>query len=139
MVGISVFESDSAGSFISDLFTTGYGLLEVALDNILEEDSEPGVIECEEALVAAEFVAAALGNPAFDFPEDAREWMADQLQPGSDEFLQVASLGDKAAEAIDRIVADSELREMWDGSVSYDEWVNNLIELQKRLTGDPES
>lgn len=136
MTGISVFESDSAGSFISDLFTTGYGLIEVALDNVLDDDNTATVIECEEALVAAEFIAAALGNPAFDFPEDGREWLIDNLPQGSDEYMQVTALSEKAAEAIDRIVTDSELRELWDGNVSYDDWFGNLVELQKRLIGD---
>ena len=138
MVGISIFESDSASSFLTDLYTTGYGLLEVALDSVLDNDSAAGVIECEEALISAEIIAAAMGNPAFDLPEDAREWIADNLPYGSEEHQQVAGLSEKAADVIDRVLTESDLREMWDGNVSYDDWFGNLIELQKRLTGDAE-
>jgi hypothetical protein len=136
MIGISNFESDSSGPFISDLFTTGYGLLEIALDRILEEDEPASLIACEEALVTCEFIAAVLGKPSYDFPEDGRAWIQENLPPGSEPYLQVAALHEKAADAIDRIVTDSELREMWDGNINYEEWFNNLVELQTRLTGD---
>ncbi|HEX5002039.1 MAG TPA: DUF4259 domain-containing protein [Bacteroidia bacterium] len=136
MVGISNFESDSAGAFISDLFTTGYGLLEVALDRVLDEDEPASLTDCEEALVAAEFIAGLSGNPAYDFPEDGRDWLREELPPGSESFDLVIGLKDKAADVIDRIVSDSELREMWEGNVNYDEWFNNLVDLQNRLS-DP--
>jgi len=138
MVGISNFESDSAGAFITDLFTTGYGLLEVALDKVLDDDEPASITDCEEALVAAEFIAGLNGKPAYDFPEDGRDWLGDELPAGSESFDLVIALKEKAADVIDRIVSDSELREMWEGNVNYNEWFNSLVDLQNRLSDSAE-
>ena len=131
--GINNFENESATAFLADLDMNGYGLLEVALNRILEEDSDPSIIECEEALVSAELVAAAAGKPSPELPEEATIWVAECLPPGSNESELVIALRDKAADVIDRIVTDSELKALWEEHEGFDEWFEMQVALQNRL------
>lgn len=131
--GINNFENESATSFLADLDMNGYGLLEVALNRILEEDSDPSIIECEEALVAAEMIAAAAGKPSPELPEEAAIWLTDCLPAGSSESEEVIALCEKAADVIDRIVTDSELKALWEEHEGFDDWFEMQVALQNRL------
>jgi hypothetical protein len=133
--GISNFENESAVAFLADLDVNGYGLIEVALNRILDEDTEPSIIECEEALAAAELVAAASGKPSPDLPEDAAIWLNECLPLGSSESGEVIALNEKAADIIDRIVTDSELKSLWEEHEGFDEWFDLQVSLQNRLLG----
>jgi len=133
--GFSNFENESAGNFISDVITNGYGMIGIALDRIIDEQDTLDIIACEEALMAAEFVAAALKSPATDFPENAAEWVEMDLPEGSDEQKEIAELSDKAAEVIDIIVTDSELKILWEETTFFDQWFQAQQDLQNRLLG----
>ncbi len=134
--GFSNFENESAGNFISDIETNGYGMIQIALERIIDEPDAASIIECEEALIAAEFVAAAIKQPAADFPENAAEWVADNLQEGTPEQQEIASLIDMAAEAIDKVVTDSELKILWEETTFFDQWFQAQQNLQNRLLGE---
>lgn len=131
--GINNFENESATSFMADLDTNGYGLLEVALNRILEEDSDPSIIECEEALVAAEIIAAVAGKPLLELPEEAELWISECLPKGSSESEDVVALCEKAADVIDLIVTDSELKALWEEHEGFDDWFEMQVALQNRL------
>jgi hypothetical protein len=131
--GISNFENESATAFLADLDVNGYGLIEVALDRILEEDADPSIIECEEALAAAELVAAAAGKPSPELPEDAVIWLNECLPTGSNELAEVTVLNEKAADAIDKIVTDSELKSLWEEHEGFNDWFDMQVALQNRL------
>jgi hypothetical protein len=130
---LSNFENESSEIFISEVITNGYGLIRLTIERVLEPDTEPSLSECEEALIAAEFIAAAGGHAAHDLPEDAREWLEQNLPQGSEEQQEIAGLNELAADAIDRIVADSELREFWEEHPEFNEWFEAQVELQQRL------
>ncbi len=130
---LSNFENESAEIFISEVVTNGYGLIRITIERIMERDIEPTLLECEEALIAAELVAAAGGHAAHDLPDEAREWIDINLPQGSEEQQEIAGLKELAADAIDRIVADSELREFWDEHPEFNEWLEAQVELQERL------
>jgi len=133
---LSNFENESASEFISDVMMNGYGLIGVAIDRVLDPENRPGLIECEEAILAAEFIAKAVGNPAHDFPEDALDWCNIYLSKGSAENLEVVTYAEKAADAIDIIVTDSELRDLWEGQPQFNEWFEAQVDLQKRILGE---
>lgn len=130
--GYTNFENDTAVGFINDLNTNGYGLISVVLQRILDE-GEPSVTDCEEALMAAELVASALGKPSPEISETAIEWVNENLPSESPERVSVAALTDLAADAIDRIVTESELKELWQDHEAFSDWFNEQIELQNRL------
>ena len=129
----SNFESESAQQFISDVMMNGYGLIQIALDKVFDTDNPPGLTECEEALIAAEIVASVVGHPAHDFPDEAREWIDSFLPPGSSANEEIAALNEKAADAIDRVVTDSELRDLWEDQPGFEEWFEAQVALQKRI------
>ncbi len=134
---ISNFETDTAEGFIEEIALNGYGLITIAIDRITDEtESRPSLIECEEALIAAEFISAARGRQAHDFPEDAIEWCSIFLPAGSIENTEVIALTEKAADAIDRIVADSELRDYWEFRANFNGWFENQVDLQNRILGE---
>ncbi|HMT28550.1 MAG TPA: DUF4259 domain-containing protein [Bacteroidia bacterium] len=135
-LGISNFDTETASDFISDIAMNGYGLIAIAIDRMNDEENDPSLIDCEETLVAAELVAAAVGTPAHDLPEDAREWVVTFLPKGSFENQEMVLLKEKAADAIDKIVTDSELRDLWEDNPDFDEWFQLQVDLQKRILGD---
>ena len=91
-LGFSNFEYESANSFIADVITNGYGMIGIALDRILDETDAADVVACEEALIAAEIIAASRKAPASDFPENAAEWIEIDLPEGSDEQQEISDL-----------------------------------------------
>jgi hypothetical protein len=130
---VSNFDNESATGFVSDVITTGYGLIRTAFERVREE---AGLVDCEEALVAAELVAGALGNPAHDIPEEAAEWISQTFPPGSDAYLEMIEMSERAADAIDFITAGSELRELWEETPDFEAWIATQVNLQQRLLGN---
>ncbi|MBL0341607.1 MAG: DUF4259 domain-containing protein [Bacteroidetes bacterium] len=133
---ISNFDTETAAEFISDVSLNGYGLIAIAIDRMNEQEVRQTLTDCEETLVAAELIAAAIGRPSLHLPEDAREWVATFLPTGSFENDEITRLADNAADAIDKIVADSELRDMWEGNPDFDEWFQLQVDLQQRILGN---
>ena len=129
---LSNFESESSETFISDVITNGYGLIRIAIEKITDQD-EATLGDCEEALIAAEFIAAVGGHAAHDLPDEVRDWLALNLPAGSEEQQEIAALNELAADAIDRIVAQSELRDFWEEHPEFNEWIEAQVELQERL------
>jgi len=130
---ISNFESEAANLYLEDLSINGFGLIEVAFDRILDEGDRPSLIECEEALVACEIVAAVFGKVSNHAPSELSEWIEMFLPAGSDEYNAVCALAEKAADTIDRILSDSELLDLWSESPLLEEWMQEQVMLQERI------
>jgi hypothetical protein len=103
------------------------GVVAAALHDIAGEDV-PEAPECSAAIAAAEVVAAGLGRPNPDLPEEVATWVAGRS--GEDWGALVPS----ALAALDRIGAASELAELWAEEGDAD-WGATLDELRGRLTG----
>ena len=143
--GTGNFENDTALDLVAELMETeeGAAILVSSLQataNIPAGetlDSDDAV----ETLVAAEFLAAALGVASDDFPEEAAEWLAQNDLLAADSFIggpreeKIKWLSTLALRAIERIHSgDSELDELWEESDEYEEWLATLDELKARLT-----
>ena len=102
------------------------GFVEGTLDELLSS-THPDARLCQEALAAAEIVAAANGNPAegleADFVKKTERFDEDDVE----ELLS------KASSAIDIIMEDSDLRERWANRADVDDWKSALRGLQARL------
>lgn len=129
----SNFESETTATFTEDLILNGYGLIAIALENIIDDAENADIISCEEALLSSEIIAAATGNAAHDFPGDLLEWMHTHIPQGSAEHANLLEMREKAADAIDNIVTNSELRELWEDTNSFSEWFDAQVALQKRI------
>jgi hypothetical protein len=83
---------------------------------------------CSEALVAAEMIAAAKGCPSLEeFPAEAHGWLEQNKIMVKKEVLA------SARAAVDRILHNSELKELWEEGFANDEWHLTIIDLRRRL------
>jgi hypothetical protein len=85
--------------------------------------------DAEDALVAAEVVAASWGKPSKDLPTDLAAWI--ERQPTD----QLRTLAPQALAAIARVRSSdsSELHELW-ADVGADEWLAQVDDLVSRLS-----
>jgi len=130
---LSNFSTEAADLFLDEMSTNGYGMLEITLDKILDEGSRASIQECDEALVACEVVAAVAGKPSHELPDDLAEWIGMFISPGSEARENVLNLKEKAADVIDRITSESELRDYWEDESLFGQWLDVQIDLQKRI------
>ena len=129
--GPGSFENDSACDWLSD-FLAGeddqplYAALDAALEGE-DEDLELGNTWAgEQALAAAEVVAALIGRPAANAPPELLGWAR---QAEGEQDPELAGL---AARAVRRVRDGSELRELWqEGDDTA--WLAVVDDLLRRL------
>jgi hypothetical protein len=127
--GNEPFENDDALDFVGDLqTTTGTGHLSRVFSLIADDGTE--YVEApisSAAIAAAEVVAALLGHPNPELPEEVTTWVAQQSGSHSD-------LASEALRAVGRIVDRSELRELWEEAADdFPAWKNSIDDLTGRL------
>lgn len=99
--------------------------IEAALDNFLSAGGPADQQKCQQALAAAELVAAAMGHPAVGFPPS--------LQPMLAANFADIELRQKALSVIDMLKSDSELLQQWADRPQARDWVGALRNLSVRL------
>jgi hypothetical protein len=104
-------------------------MLRDTLDTIIAEDEYPDAPDCSEAIVAAEIIASLNGRPSAKMPDDLKDWLA------TDHGLDAKGLGALARKALARIIAGSELQELWDESDGKAAWHAEMKDLVARLGG----
>jgi hypothetical protein len=129
--GTGSFENDDALDWVDDLEECDdTATVRNALTTVTEwpQADTLEAIDCCVALAAAEMVAAALGHPSTDFPEEAEDWLDRKGPDLGNQELQLARV------AVERIRKNSELREIWAESDALDEWLDVLKDLELRLS-----
>ena len=126
--GVGIFENDDALDWIYDLADSGsLTRVSTALDVIIrDKDDFPELSDCRIALAATEIIAAMHGDPSLDLPEEAEEWIGDKI-------LENENLRAKAEESVMIIMKNSELKDKWEHSSSFESWQLKMQNLQKRL------
>lgn len=82
-----------------------------------------------EALVAIELAAGLKGKPNQELPEEVEAWLNDNTQELPSNYYV------RAVAALDKITGEeSELKELWEESESYQEWLAEISDLKIRLT-----
>lgn len=136
------FENDSALDWVYELTETDNLSLVVSTIKQVVQSQKPSIIKKvfktkpsvieepigSETLAAAEVVAAINGNPCADFPEELGNWVHQH------QALE-KNLNELAREAINLVKRNSELRELWEESDEYSEWIKVLEGLENRLRG----
>lgn len=127
--GMSTFEDDDACDWLADFRDSpSIDMLDETFDMVLEIGDD--YLERTEGacgVAAAEVVAALLGNPAPDLPEEIQKWVVGKAVPSSD-------LSTKARRVVERVLADdSEKRESWLESADALEWEAKMNDLLRRL------
>lgn len=135
--GINNFDNDTALDFSSDVVEGDKSLIKDAILKVtkLSDDEYLEAPDCEEALTAIEFIAAQKGKPSSDFPEEAKTWIKnnDLLNFTSGLFKKRIDITDLSLKAIERIVSNSELQELWEESDEYESWLKVLEDLKTRI------
>ena len=126
--GPGSFENDTAIDWVSALDGGGVELVRLAIFAILEvpDDDDVEVELGEEALAAAEIVAAvAIDDPSRLSP-NAAEWLASVDATG------LKRLTDESAAALQRVRDASALADRWDEAGAED-WLHGLRQLERLL------
>ena len=125
--GIGNFDNDDAADWLYELGESQGAEILVAA---LEQATSEGYLEAPECLVAlaaAEIVAALLGKSSNTLPDEVREWVAANDIEVDHNLLSLARA------AVKRIKEDSELRELFQDSDNYEQWLALEDDLIKRL------
>jgi ankyrin repeat protein len=96
------------------------------LDTVLTASDQPDASICEEALAATTVIYAASHEPILKLPKEAADWVKKQGYSPSIAVMQ------KAVAAIEIILKDSELRDLWEESSST-KWQSETQKLQSNL------
>ncbi|MBK7893882.1 MAG: DUF4259 domain-containing protein [Anaerolineaceae bacterium] len=124
------FDNDAAQDWLYDFGENDFRLIDRTLAGVagMVEADELDAWEAQEVLAAAECVAAAAGFPPADPPQELAEWLAEnspmQVKP---EYIEMAR------KAVARVLAKSELREVWLESEEFGGWETAVHNLQSRL------
>jgi hypothetical protein len=129
--GVLPFENDDALDWVWELEDAeDFAVLELSLEQVAraEPDEYVEAADAEEALAAAEVVAALLGKPLEELPEPVEDFL--QRSRGKKPDAKLVSL---AAKAVKRIQSSSELKDLWEASDDAEKWDEVVEELLSRL------
>ena len=130
--GVRAFENDTALDWIWELEDEDDTfILSDAFAAIVEAETEGEVDaqSAEEALAAAEVVAAMLERPLPDLPAEVNSYLRKVRRRPSSELV------DLAVEAVERILEGSELRDRWAAAGDAEKWAVAVGDLHYRLQG----
>ena len=125
--GPEPFENDSALDWASDLEGATLDTVRDALSEVLSAKGYIEVDEASAAVAAAELVAAALGQGGTTLPEDVAGWLQHEKAHVTTSDVTLA------LEALDRVLAGSELQQLWDEGGLDNPWRSRILELRRRL------
>jgi crotonobetainyl-CoA:carnitine CoA-transferase CaiB-like acyl-CoA transferase len=122
------FGNDSANDWAYDLEECkDFSVVAAALQRVAESEDYLDADEAVEAIAAAEVLAKALGRGTQSdaYTEKVDAWLTTITTKPSAELLQLAQ------RALARVLApESELRELWEESDHFAEWVSSVVALQ---------
>lgn len=128
----SNFGNDAAHDFVIEVTEQGMEKIIHAIRTAAEcpEDESLDSDEANEALAAIEFIAAAKGKMAEDFPENAEDWLAGK-NVSEITSADVISVSEKALARIK--AGNSDLKELWQESGHFNDWIKVVDNLQSRI------
>ena len=128
--GTNSFENDYAADWVFEFDAVGVEAVVSALDRVckLAPDEYLEAPEASIAIAAAEIVAAARDGDRSNLSESAREAL-DRHQLSFTE----SPLSDQARRAVERVLAQSELRELWEEGGVGRVWLDAMGKLLVRL------
>lgn len=122
------FANDDAAGWLAELEgVAAWTPVREALAKVADAVGYVEAPECKMAVAAAELVAGGLGCPYALLPETAQDFVDEAGRPTGD-------LVDLARTGVARIMRDSELRELWEESQLFQQWMAIMQDLLKRLS-----
>jgi hypothetical protein len=126
--GTAAFENDDAADWVYELEKDAMGAVDGALADALEAGDLEQPMDTL-AIAAAEVVAAARGRPAADLPEAVATVAAGLASRVTDAHAT------QARTAAERVLASSEIGELWAESDADAAWRAAVDDLIRRLAG----
>ena len=126
--GPGAFDNDDASDWVYELEKDGIGAVEAALTEALG----PGELETPadvNAIAAGEVIAVALGRPSADLLREDILGLANGLAASV-----TPEHATRARTAVERVLAGSEIAELWGESDDEDEWRGLVQDLIQRLS-----
>ncbi len=129
--GIGAFENDTACDWVYELEQTNdTSIIEKTIVSLFDDEYIDADVACE-VLAAIEALARLKGKPGKRdaYTEALDKWVSKvNVSIGS-------GLLEKAIEAIEAILgSSSELRELWEETEDYSEWVSDVTDLKTRIS-----
>tara|TARA_X000000368_G_scaffold406528_1_gene384888 strand:- start:506 stop:910 length:405 start_codon:yes stop_codon:yes gene_type:complete len=129
--GISNFENDTALDWVNEVvhrkeIESFKESVELFLKSFSVENTS--LMDCSKFLAIAETMAALLGSPGQDFPEELQDWIETK-------YIKIeASTVESAKRGVQMIMNDSEAKEMYLDSGYFKSWEKAQKDLIKRLS-----
>ena len=128
------FGNDDAGDWIYDLEKSkGTDTLLRPISAIIANDDYLESPECSEALAAAEVIAASLSGDNSIIPNEALAWLNKKSGLFGKKPQISKEQGDLAAQAVKKILASSELKELWEETEDFSKWKSVQENLLSKL------
>ena len=125
--GFGPFENDDAMDFVRELEDSQDAeILCVTFGKVTEENDYLEIREAARAVVAAEVVAAVRGSESSEIPDELWNYIRNQ-----NEFDRETA--DEAIRCVKRIMRDSEMMALWDGTKDGAGWKRHMDDLISRL------
>ncbi len=129
--GISNFDNDTALEWVNELIhKKQVENFKESIESFLKSFSveETSLIDCSRFLTISETIAALLGSPGQDFPEELKDWIESK-------YIKIeASTVQNAKRGVKLVMTDSEAKEMYLDSGYFKSWEKTQKDLIKRLS-----
>ena len=132
--GTGNFDNDDALDWVWDFEAQGPAALEQAFEAVLDADYAEAP-DASSALAAAEVLAAVKGKPAAGLSEELQS----AIEKYKDAVAGVEGLTERAQRAVQAVLADSELKELWEEGETPEaqehlkQWQATVADLAARL------
>ncbi|XID91563.1 DUF4259 domain-containing protein [Paenibacillaceae bacterium WGS1546] len=125
--GYGNLENDTVLDWVEELKETqGLSVITEAIEMVFD-DNDLDADTASIAIGAIEILAALQDRPGNEeYDEELEEWINQHKGKGK-ELLQ------SAQKALEKILLESELKELWEESESFEDWVKTIKELERRL------
>jgi len=127
--GTKSFENDDALDWVYELEKCNDPkIFWDAVESVIHEEYVDSDIATE-ALAALEVTAAMKGKNTGELPEEVEKWLSENK-----EIQLPDNFYTRAEEALNKIMgSESELKELWEESDSYKDWLDNMQDLISRI------
>lgn len=124
----SSFGNDGAKDWFRELGVLKTSELIIrAVETVDDSDNFIDSGDAERAVAACEMISASRGFPSEKLPPEVAQWIKSQR------FRATDQLTSKAKSVMSRVIASSELRDLWDGTEAAGSWLKTVQDLLERL------
>ncbi len=127
--GFGSFQNDDAMDFVAELSGADVALLVDVVGEVADL-SDVEYLQADtanRAVAAVEVVAACLDHNVSELPEAARAWVAASARAIPNHLAR------KAGRALERVLRDSELNDLWKDAPDYAAWMAGIERTRARL------